>query len=167
MGAAANPAKVHLVNVTTGEGIDVLINPTQLQQAVSVNYARQQVPGMSHQPLQYISTGNRVVGPVQFQMDRLVAEATQDSPEILDFQQFIEALTVPAAGTGGPADTRPPRVLIVWPGVMTVEAVVTSADFLFIDFGEDASALAYVANVTFEEALDVRRTSQQLRRGVL
>ena len=57
--AVIRPPRCSLVNVTTAESIDCLFNPTQLTEKVQVNWNRLAVPGLSHQVLQYQSTGNR------------------------------------------------------------------------------------------------------------
>jgi len=64
------------------------------------------------------------------------------------------------------AATAPPRTLFIWPGVLTVEAVLTGVEFQYRQFGADGRALVYSANVNFEEILDVRVTSESLREEV-
>ena len=64
------------------------------------------------------------------------------------------------------AATAPPRTLFIWPGVLTVEAVLTGVEFQYRQFGNDGRALVYAANVNFEEILDVRVTSEALREEV-
>ena len=163
---AADPERVHLGNVSSGESKVVMVNPTSLAYAVDVRYARHGVPGLSHEPLQYTGTGNRTTQPIDFALDRFFAADQADAPDIRDFENFLLALTVPPAGTSGAPDTRPPRCLIVWPGVITIETVLTRVEFSFSDFGLDGGVLAYTAKCTFEEILDRRRTSEEYRRGV-
>lgn len=163
---ADTPERVHLVNVTTGEDITVLFNPSQLEVSADVKYARQSPPGLDHEVLQYLNTGNRQVQSLEFAMDAFFAEAQPNAPGVRDFERFLWALTVPPGGTQGAADTRPPRVLMVWPNTLTLESVVTSLRFRYTNFGIDAGPLYYVAVVSFEEVLDQRRTSEQYRKGV-
>ena len=75
----------------------------------------------------------------------------------MDFRRFILALTVPGEGK-----TRPPRVLVCWPNVLTMEAVVASAEFTYDRIGP-REVLTYTATVNFEEVLDVRRLSEHYR----
>jgi hypothetical protein len=163
--AIVRPPRCVLVNVGTGEAVECLFNPTQLTERVSVNYNRLTVPGLSHQPLQYQSTGNRTVPNVEFYLDRYFAVSQPEAPEILAFRSFVRALTVPPAGTHGVVDTAPPRALVVWPNVLTVEAVVTDVEFQYRQLGVDNTVLIYTAQVTFEEILDVRVTSESRREG--
>jgi hypothetical protein len=152
-----------LVNVATGESIECLANPTQLSEKVQVNWNRVTVPGLSHQLLQFQSTGNRQLGGVEFYVDKLLAREQPGDVDILDFRGFLRALTVPVAAAEGVPSTAPPRVLVVWPNVLSLEAVVTEVEFTYKQFASDASALVYTATVTFEEILDARVTSEELR----
>ncbi len=164
--AVARPPRCVLVNVTTGESMECLFNPTQLTEKVQVNYSRLAVPGLSHQVLQFQSTGNRQLAGVEFYLDRFFASEQPGDPDILAFRAFLRALTVPPAGTEGVPATAPPRVLFVWPEVLTVEAVVTDVEFQYRQVAVDGTVLVYAATVTFEEILDVRVTSEELREEV-
>lgn len=164
--AMVRPPRCALVNVTSGESMACLFNPTQLSEKVQVNWSRLTVPGLSHQVLQYQSTGNRSIGGVEFYLDRFFATEQPGAPDIMAFRSFVRALTVPPAGTEGVLDTVPPRTLFIWPEVITVETVVTDVEFQYRQVALDGRVLVYVAMVTFEEILDVRVTSEALREGV-
>ncbi len=161
----ARPPRCALVNVTTGEAMECLFNPAQLTEKVSVNYSRLQVLGLSHQPLQFQSTGNRTFPGVDFYLDRSFAQAQPGSPEILEFRAFLHALTVPPSATEGVVATSPPRTLIIWPGLLTVEAVLTEVEFKYQQLATDGTVLIYTATVGFEEILDTRVASEQRRRA--
>ena len=161
--ALQRPARVALVNMATGERLDCLLNPTELSEKVAVNWNRLAVPGMSFQQLQYQGTGNRQLSDVEFLVDRFYAASLDSDPDITTFRSFLRSLTVPPAGTTGVYTTAPPRVTLVWPKVMTIEAVVASLEFRYRQFAVDGSPLVYTASVSFEEVLDVRVTSEALR----
>lgn len=160
------PPRCVLANVSTGESMTCLFNPTQLTEKLQVNWNRQVVPGLSHQVLQFQSTSNRQLTGVEFYLDRFFATEQPGDPNILEFRAFLRALTVPPAGTEGVLATAPPRVLVVWPNVLTIECVVASIDFQYRQLAVDSSVLVYAASVTFEEILDTRVTSETLRRQV-
>lgn len=157
------PPRCSLVNVVTGEAALCLFNPTQLVEKVQVNWNRLAVPGLSHQVLQYQSTGNRELSGVEFYLDRFFAAEQPGDVDIMAFRAFLRALTVPPEATEGVAATAPPRTLFIWPGVLTALAVLTGVEFQYRQFGVDGRALVYAANVSFEEILDVRVTSEALR----
>jgi len=146
--------------------MECLFNPTQLSEKLQVNWNRQVVPGLSHQVLQFQSTSNRQLVGVEFYLDRFLAAEEPGDPNILRFRDFLRALTVPPAATEGVLPTAPPRVLVIWPNVLTIECVIASVDFQYRQLAVDSSLLAYTATVTFEEILDMRVTSEDLRRQV-
>ena len=88
------------------------------------------------------------------------ATAQPGSPDILDFRSFLRALTVPPVG-----ELAPPRTLVIWPKVLTVETVLTKLEFQYRQFARDASVLVYTAKCGFEAILDLRITSEELRRN--
>jgi len=157
------PPRCVLVNVTTGESMECLFNPTQWVEKVQVNYSRLAVPGLSHQVLQFQSTGNRQISGVEFYLDRFFALEQPGDVDILAFRAFLRALTVPPEGTEDVASTSPPRVLVIWPRVLTVEAVLMGVEFQYRQVAVDGTVLVYAATVTFEEILDARVTSEALR----
>lgn len=153
--AVARPARCHLVNQSTGEDITCLFNPTQITEKVQVNWIRLTVPGLSHQVLQYQSTGNRQLQGVEFYLDRFFAEK-QHTPDIMQFRQFLLALTVPVLDSAGFVSSAPPRARFIWPQLFSLEAVLTSVEFNYRQFAKDGSVLIYAAVCDLEEIRDVR-----------
>jgi Contractile injection system tube protein len=143
--------------------MDCLFNPTQLSEKVAVNYTRQVVPGLSHQPLQYQSTGNWQVPSVEFYLDAYASAGVPTDAGIMRFRAFLRSLTVPPAATEGVVATTPPRVLFVWPNVLTIETAITDLEFQYRQFGNDGAVLVYTATCSFEQVFDVRVTSEALR----
>lgn len=162
----ARPPRCVLVNVLTGEAMECLFNPTQLTEKCQVNWNRLAVPGLSHQVLQFQGTSNRQLVGVEFYLDAFFAMQQADTSNIMAFRAFLRALTVPPTGTEGVLATAPPRVLVLWPGILTVECVVASVEFQYRQLAVDGRVLVYTATVTFEEILDTRVTSEQLRQEV-
>ncbi len=161
--ALARPPRCVLVNVVTGESLECLFNPKDLTEKIDVNWTRLAVPGLSHQVLQFQNTGNRQLSGVEFYLDRFFAAGGDSDPELLDFRAFLRSLTVPPEGTEGVPATAPPRVLFIWPDVVTVECVVASVEFQYRQLAVDGTVLVYTATVTCEEILDTRVTSEELR----
>jgi hypothetical protein len=161
--AGIRAPRCFLINVETAESIDCLFNPTQISEKVQVNWNRVTVPGLSHQLLQFQSTGNRQLSGVEFYLDRFFAKEQSEDADILDFRGFIRALTVPPKGADGVPATAPPRTLFVWPTVLSIETVLTDVEFEYKQFAADATVLVYTATVTFEEILDARVTSEDKR----
>jgi hypothetical protein len=162
--AAVPPVRGLVCNLRTGEAMSFLLNPTELREQVQVNYSRLQVPGLSHEILQFSSTGN-VTLPVELYLNKYFARAVsaEDDPDILAFKRFLQALTVPAGGASDVASGGPPRALLVWPGLVSLTCVVTSLEFRYEQFGARGEVLVYRAQVNFEEIRDVRMTSEEMR----
>ena len=129
-----------------------------------MNYSRLQVPGLSHEILQFSSTGN-VTLPVELYLDKYFARAVsaEEDPDTLAFKRFLQALTVPAGGASDVASGGPPRALLVWPGLVSLTCVVTGLEFRYEQFGARGEVLVYRAQITFEEIRDVRITSEEMR----
>ncbi len=161
--AGTRPTRCSLVNVETAESIDCLFNPTQFSEKVQINWNRVTVPGLSHQLLQFQSTGNRQLAGVEFYLDRFFSSEQVAAPDILEFRGFLRALTVPPKGTEGVPATAPPRTLFIWPNVLTIETVLTDLEFQYKQFAADGRVQVYTAVVTFEEILDARVTSENRR----
>lgn len=163
--ALARAPRCHLVNVTSGESLECLFNPTHLTERVDVNWTRLAVPGLSHEVLQFQNTGNRQLSEVEFYLDALFAAEQPGDVNILDFRAFLRALTVPPKGTQGVPATAPPRVLFIWPGVLTLECIVAGVEFAYRQLAADGGVLVYTATVDFEEVLDARVTSEEVRKA--
>jgi hypothetical protein len=161
--ARTRPPRCTLVNLVTDEEMTCLANPTEISESVAVTRNRLSVPGLSHQLLQYVSTGNRQIPGVEFYMDRYLAAEAPLDPDILEFRRFLLALTVPPAVDAGAPPAAPPRVLFVWPRFLTLECVVDSVSLKYQRFATDGSVLVYTATITLEQILDVRVTSADLR----
>lgn len=54
-------------------------------------------------------------------------------------------------------------MLLIWPDVLTLECVVGSVKFRYRKLAVDGAVLVYTATVDFEEILDTRATSKELR----
>src|SRR5215217_294400 len=129
--APARPPRCTLVNLTSNEELRCLANPTELTEKVAVNWNRLTVPGLSHQVLQFGSSGNRQLSGLELFLDRYLAAEEPQAPDILEFRRFLLALTVPPAGAAGAPPAAPPRVLFVWPRLLTMEAVLASVELRY------------------------------------
>ena len=159
------PPRCLLVNLHSGEELACLFNPSELSERVQVNWNRVAVPGLSHQVLQYQGTANRQLPNVEFYLDRILAAEEPGASDILAFRDFLRALTVPPADARSVLTNAPPRLLFLWPDVLTIECVVASVDFHYRRIGADGQVLVYAATCAFEEILDERVTSEDLREG--
>lgn len=158
--AVAPPARMHLVNLATSEDLEVFFNPEQLEEQLGVDYARLGVPGLSHKPLQYSSTGNHGVNLDLYAR----AHTEQDRVLIEDFRRFLLSLCYPVGDAGSIDDGAPPRVLFVWPLVFNFTCVITNLRIVSSQFAKEGRISRYMATVSIEEIRDFRLTSEDVRR---
>ena len=142
-----------LVNMVTGESRTAQFNPPEFTESVAVNYARMQVPGLSHTRKHFVNTDD-----VKFDFELFYHCIDGGGPDslqaILDDRKFLYALTHPWR-----ADTikrgGPPRVLFIWPTFISLSCVVTSLSFTYTTFNKQGRPIAYKAKLTLEEIRDV------------
>ena len=141
-----------LVNMTTGDARTAQFNPEQLQESIGVNYAKLQVPGLSHTRKHFINTDD-----VKFDFElwyHAVGGSAEDLAAILEDRKFLYALTHPwradGINRGGP-----PRVLFIWPTFISLTCVVTGLSFTYTQFSKTGAPVAWKCKVTLEEIRDV------------
>jgi hypothetical protein len=159
MAINTKPAKCEIVNLATYERKVVQFNPPTLTRSLKANWARLTVPGLSHQPLHFVNTGNTNLPAVEFQMDR----GADPSFDVMDFFAFMRSLLLPPEPAGGVPQTSPPRVLFVWPKVLSLEFIAMDVSERYDLFYPQGGVRAGVATVTFEQILDFRLTGEDVR----
>jgi len=157
---AGTPARMHLVNLATGEDVEALFNPETLQEELAVIYGRVVIPGMSHQPLQYSYTGNHGLT-----LDLYTRGNTEGERVLLeDFRRFLLSLAYPNGDAGTIDDGAPPRILFIWPLVFSWTCVLTNYRGALSQFAQSGRISRSMASITLEEIRDVRLTSEDVRR---
>jgi hypothetical protein len=153
------PARMSLANISTGESIDAQFNPTELEEALEVNWARQVVPGLSHQPLQYVHTGNDKF-TLELYFDAL--DPTTDLAHIQHARRFLQSLCYARRGAQSLVGGAPPRVLFVWPTVVSLTTVITALSFKYSRFNLAGTPIQFTTKVTLEEIRDVRLVAEDV-----
>jgi hypothetical protein len=157
--AGRTPARMSIANVSTGASIDAQFNPTEFEEALEVNWARQTVPGLSHQPLQFIHTGN---AKFTLELNFEAQDPTTSLDEIHRSRRFLQSLCYPRRGADDVIGGGPPRALFVWPNVVSLTCVVTALSFKYGRFNLDGTPVQFTAKVTLEEIRDVRLLSEDV-----
>ena len=157
--AARKPARMSIANIATGESVDAQFNPTDFEEALEVNWARQTVPGLSHQPLQFVNTGN---AKFTLELNFEVQDPTTDLERIHLARRFLQSLCYPRRGAEDVVGGGPPRALFVWPGVISLTCVLTALSFKYGRFNLDGVPVQFTAKVTLEEIRDVRLLSEDV-----
>lgn len=151
-----------LVNIRTNETFEVQFNPTQLEEVVGVNYARQTVPGLSHQVMQFVHTENEKFSFELFFEATRGASSVAQQARIMDARRFLLSLTHPRR-LGGLVGGGAPRALFVWPSFISLSCVVTNLKFSYNRFNLAGAPCQFLATVSLEEIRDVHVTSDVMR----
>lgn len=163
---AGFPARGILVDLNSGADVDFPMNPTKLEEVIQVNWQEQRVVGMSHPVLQFVGTGAHTFPSVEFLADKYAMSRERNKNitevEFLFFKRFLQSLTVPPRSAKNVAGGSPPRVLFIWPEVVSMVVVVRSVSIRHERFDIQGRSIRYIAQVTFSEVRDVRMTSEQL-----
>jgi Contractile injection system tube protein len=157
--ASQTPARMSIANVSTGESVEAQFNPTEFEEALEVNWARQTVPGLSHQPLQFVNTGNaRFTLELHFE----VQDPRTDLAQIHRARRFLQSLCYPRRGATDVVGGGPPRALFIWPNVVSLTSVVTALTFKYSRFNLEGTPVQFTAKVSLEEIRDVRLVSEDV-----
>ena len=157
--AGQTPARMSIANVSSGDSIEAQFNPTEFEEAIEVNWARQTVPGLSHQPLQFVHTGNT---KFTLELNFEAQDTTTSLDEIHYSRRFLQSLCYPRRGAEDVVGGGPPRALFVWPSVISLTCVVTALSFKYARFNLDGTPIQFTAKVTLEEVRDVRLLSEDV-----
>lgn len=143
-----DPARMHMTLVDNpGAGqVTVMFNPTEFEHAIQTNWQRFTIPGLGYQPRHYVNTTNAAL-PMELFYRALTAA---DLVQMRETMNFIRALCYPvqsqSVSTGGP-----PRVLVVWPQVVSMICTIKALGERFIKFNKFGDCVVAKARVEFEE----------------
>lgn len=158
--ATVTPERMHLVDLRTGEDRTAFFNPSQLEEQVSVNYARQTIPGLSHQPLQYVNTNNHGI-----ELDLYAAGHSVTERQLMDdWRRFLLSLCYASESADSIQNGAPPSVLFIWPRVFSMRIRIMSVRIVHKDFVIGGETRRWAAAISFEEDRSARITSEEVRR---
>lgn len=144
--------KMSLARIDTGESLQVQFNPAEFSEELEAVYARLTIVGQSHQQMQFTNTGN-----LKFSMDlAYTAMAGPDAQQrLLAARRFLHSVHYPRKASTVAAGGAP-RVLFIWPGVISLTSVLTGLKGKFTRFNSQNQPVQYTASITIEEIRDVR-----------
>lgn len=155
------PIRMWLTNIDTTEEMTAHCNPAEIEEKLTVNYARLAVMGLSHQPLQYQNTSNQ---KLDFTLLFRWAGASKNRvKDMKDAKKFIYSLCYAKRGASTIAGGAPPRVLFIWPNYAALTCVIVDLGFRTVQFARDGSPLISECKVQIEEIRDVRLFSDDVR----
>jgi len=170
-------------NIT--EEMEVQFNPRNLEITIGVNYSTQQIPGLSKQVNQYVSTMNPIIpielfvnvlsDPIGKEQDQkiikdlripppvVLSRSNQDNRKEMQFHNFLLGFAYPKKLTSGLKPFSPPRMGFVWPNVLSLSGFVKRLRFRYERFFVNGLA-AYIANIDFEAEFFQAVSSDAIRR---
>lgn len=147
---AAKPPSMTLVNLVTTASREVQYNPEQLEEAVGANYSKIAVVGLSHQRKHFIHTEENVY---TFDLWNSCLDSGQNGPDaiqgIREDRRFLMALVHPWRADGIDRGG-PPRVLFIWPQLVSMQCRVTKLNFKYTVFNTNGAPVAWTCKVTLE-----------------
>ena len=165
-----------LQNLSTGELHIFLLNPTELQTSVSVNYNKNNTLGASRQRLNYSYTGN-ITFPLNLIYSRnLLIEFTRSPGDKMsaaafkhandsfeEYRRFLLSLCYPVGSQNDPLRRAPPPVLVLWPAHVAIKVVVTGLELRDTRFDRKQNPIETHATLQCEEFRTYRMTSSRIR----
>lgn len=144
--------RVSLVDIRTGQGIEAQFIPEEFEEGVDPSYNRLQIPGMSHQPQQFSSTGNAT-----FTIDLYfnAYSTPEDLARLEEARRFLFAACYPHAGETV-VEGAPSRLLFVWPGMVALSVILTGLRIRHTRFNREGKSVQFVASLSLEEIRDAR-----------
>lgn len=133
-------------------------NPNEFTEKIKVNYATIKIPGLSHAPLQFSNTDNWKVSFDLWWYSHNQAELDASNKA----RRLLQSWTIPDQAQnveGGP----PPRILVVWPQLLSVICVIREVDFTHKLFSRNGQSYHRICKVNFEEIRDARLYGFQVR----
>ena len=145
-------AKGSFTDLVTSITYEFQFNPTEFTETIEVNYARQTVPGLSHEVLQYVNTKND-----KFELELFfVADNREQLIRNLGARRLLSSYAYPREVDPTLIGGGPPRVLFLWPQFISLVCVFTNISFTYQRFSPEGLPLQFIANVTLEEMREVR-----------
>lgn len=158
---ARRASRMSIANLATADDVEMQYNPEEIEETIGAVYAKQVVPGLSHQILQFSHTENLAIS-FELSFDALTSPGGYDADDALNARRFIHALCLPRAGAATVRDGAPPRALLVWPHLYTLTTVLTKARFKFTRFFQSGKPSAFKVAMTIEEIRDFRITGEEV-----
>lgn len=170
--ASARMPRVMIANIRTGEFVEMPFVPHELSEEISVEYARQKIVGMSHSVLNYTGTDNHKFSGLEFAFIGTPVGASNPGPTAtgvdrqaaaLDTRLFLMSLCYPSVNAQSVRAGGPPRVLFVWPSLVSMTCVIGSLQIKHSKFDVSGKPMTFTARMDLEEIRDVRLTSEAVR----
>lgn len=159
-----NPPKMYIRTLEPLAGqkrvITAQFNPETFKERVEAKYVGWEIPGLSHEVLQFIATKNVTLPfELRFIVDQRLGKSTELYKRFMEYRRILFALAYPrpiGRGRNTVNGASPHRVLVVWPGLTSLTCVLKSVEWEYMQFNSQAMPIDMRATVEFQEIRDVR-----------
>jgi hypothetical protein len=156
----AKAPRITFVNLSNGEEMEMATVPETLNESINPRWNDLEVLGMSHQPSQYALTENyKIEG---FRIPH-ISTSPKDSEKHHDARRFLMSLCYPSEFADSVDRSAPPRTLLIWPAMLSVEFTIRSLKFEHRRFNINGLSVDFVATMDLHEIRDVRLTAEEVR----
>jgi len=150
--ATATPPKLLFANLVSADELEAQFNPTQLMEQIEANWSRQTVPGQSHEPMQFVNTAN-------FKLDIELFFRAVNKTELEAIHRArrqILSWAYPRDIEGDISGGGAPRILVYWPGMLSLTCVMTSTSIVHQRFNKNGRSVQFTCRLQLEEIRDTR-----------
>jgi hypothetical protein len=159
----AKPERMYLSDLKTLETMTAQFNPAEFEEVIKVKWARFSSPGLSHERMHYDQTENYKT-TFELIYDALAGGGSVDGN--LDARNFLMSLCYAKAGARTVSDGEASRVLFVWPGMISITAVIGGdLKFKHQRFNKQGRSTFFKVNLSLEEMRFSRLTSEEVRQN--
>ncbi len=152
--ARQKPDRMTFGNLSNGRTLEAFFNPTEFEENVKPEYAKIKTLGNSHEIHQYQGTTSH-----GFSFD-MSFSAFDDQGARLDDVAFARKFLLSLCYSSRSAKTisqgTPPRVLFVWPSVVSISSLIQSVRIKNTDFAKNGRITRFTATVSLDEVRDER-----------
>lgn len=146
--------------------VEAQFNPVGFEDGVETKYVGWEVPGLSHEVLQFISTKNyELPFELRFIVDQSLGKSTELIKRFLEYRRILFALAYPKSIARGGASVNgaaPHRVLVVWPELISMTCVLKNVKWRYDNFNLKGQPIDMTAKVTFCEIRDARISADEV-----
>lgn len=152
------PPRMHIKNLRSQEEVIAQFNPSEFEEAVAPKWATVEVQGLSHEIRQFLHTGAYEINLALYFHARSAQELAYAQQSRRRLLSWANPRKVADDMVGG----GPPTLLLVWPGMLSLQCDLISLKIKHSRFNLNARSVLYTATCTFAEAPGTFLTSEQV-----
>lgn len=146
-----------LGNLATGDSLVMQYNPEGLNEKLEAVFNELIIQGQSHPQLQYGSTKAHTFPSVKLSFDRLISQGPGGLRyDTAKARRWLLSIMYSSRASKDVASGAPPRILFVWPGLISMRCHVGSLELDNWRFGLDGKPTGFHATLEMKEVRDVR-----------